>query len=54
MSVLFVVFYHQKPLVMILGFLMGAMVVALHKTNIVRLIQKNERKTNLFGKGRKE
>ena len=54
MSILFIVFHHDNLLVMILGFLMGAMVVVLHKTNIVRLINRNERKTNLFGKGRKE
>lgn len=53
MSILFVVLYHDNLLVMILGVLMGLTVVVLHKTNIVRLIHRNERKTNLFGKGRR-
>lgn len=54
LSMLFIVFHHGRPLVMITGFLMGAVVVILHKANIVRLIKGNERKTNLFGKGSKE
>ena len=39
---------------MILGALCGLIVVALHWPNIIRLVKGNERKTNLFGKGRKE
>ncbi len=54
MSVLFVVLHHTSVLGAILGFAMGAMAVVMHKSNIVRLIKGQERKTNLFGKGRKQ
>lgn len=54
MSVLFVVFHHDNWIAMILGALCGLIVVALHWPNIIRLVKGNERKTNLFGKGRKE
>ena len=54
MSVLFVVFHHDNWIAMILGALCGLIVVALHWPNIIRLVEGNERKTNLFGKGRKE
>ena len=54
MSVLFVVFHHDNWIAMILGALCGLIVVALHWSNIIRLVKGNERKTNLFGKGRKE
>lgn len=54
MSVLFAVFHHDNWIAMILGALCGLIVVALHWPNIIRLVKGNERKTNLFGKGRKE
>ena len=54
MSVLFVVFHHDNLLVTILGALSGLIVVVLHWPNILRLVQGKERKTNLFGKGRKQ
>ena len=34
------------------GFFLSALVVWMHRTNIVRLIRGEERKTNLFGKGK--
>ena len=37
---------------MFVGFFLGAMIVWMHRGNIVRLIRGEERKTNLFGKGK--
>ena len=39
--------------VMICGIVMGSLAVFMHRGNIVRLIKGEERKTNLFGKGKK-
>jgi glycerol-3-phosphate acyltransferase PlsY len=33
---------------------MGLLTIFMHRENIVRLIKGEERKTNLFGKGKKE
>jgi len=49
----FVVFYHDKPMVMILGLAAAALVVFKHRENIVRLVKGQERKTNLFGSRKK-
>jgi len=48
----FVVLYHDNLPVMLGGILMGALAVFMHRGNIVRLIKGQERKTNLFGKGK--
>lgn len=48
----FVVFYYDNLPVMIGGILMGALAVFMHRGNIVRLVKGQERKTNLFGKGK--
>ncbi len=53
-GVCFAIFYHDNLAVMVLGIIMGLLAVFLHRSNIVRLVQGNERKTNLFGKGSKE
>ena len=37
----------------LVGFFLSALVVWMHRANIVRLIKGEERKTNLFGKGKK-
>ena len=50
----FVVFYHNNLTVMICGVVMGAMAVFMHRGNIVRLVKGQERKTNLFGKEKKQ
>ena len=44
----FVVFYHDNWMVMVGGVIMGVLAVFMHRTNIVRLIKHEERKTNLF------
>ena len=53
-AVLFVVFQHDNPIVMICGVLIGLLAVFMHRGNIVRLVQGKERKTNLFGKGKQK
>ncbi len=50
----FAVFYHHNLLVMLAGILMSAMVIFMHRGNIQRLLKGEERKTNLFGKGKKQ
>ena len=49
----FVVFHHGSPSVAVGGVLMAALAVFMHRSNILRLIRGEERKTNLFSKGRK-
>ncbi len=49
----FAVFYYDRLLVMLCGIAMGALAVFMHRGNIRRLISGTERKTNLFGKGKK-
>lgn len=49
----FVIFHYDNLTVMLCGVFMGALAVYMHRSNIVRLLRGNERKTNLFGKGEK-
>ena len=49
----FIVFHHDNISVMVGGVLMGALTVFMHRGNIVRLVKGQERKTNLFQKGKK-
>lgn len=51
-AVSFVVWYHDNLSVMIGGILMGALTIFMHRGNISRLLKGQERKTNLFGKGK--
>ena len=44
----FVLFYFDNLFVMLCGILMGSLAVFMHRTNIIRLLQGNERKTHLF------
>ena len=48
----FVVFHHDRLWVMLGGIFMGALTVYQHRGNISRLIKGEERKTNLFRKGK--
>ena len=50
----FIVFHHDNLLVMLGGIFMGALCLFMHRGNIVRLIKGEERKTNLFGKGKQK
>ena len=48
----FLIFYWGNPVVMICGLFMAAFVIIMPRENIRRLLKGEERKTNLFGKGR--
>ena len=50
----FAVFHHDSLWVMLGGIFMGALTVYQHRGNIVRLVKGEERKTNLFQKGKKQ
>ncbi len=53
-AVCFAVFHHDNLYVMIGGILMGSLTIFMHRGNIARLIKGQERKTNLFGKGKQK
>ena len=48
----FVVFHRGELPVMLCGLMMSALAVFMHRGNIVRLLKGQERKTDLFGKGK--
>ena len=50
----FVVFHYEELPVMLCGVAMGVLAVFMHRGNIVRLLKGQERKTDLFGKGKKK
>ena len=50
----FVIFHYDNLTVMLCGVFMGALATFMHRENIKRLLKKQERKTNLFGKGSKQ
>ena len=50
----FVIFHHDNIWVMVCGIFMGLLTIFQHRGNITRLVQGNERKTNLFAKGKKQ
>ena len=50
----FVVFHYDNLTVMLCGVVMGVMAIIMHRQNILRLLKGEERKTNLFGKGKKQ
>ena len=50
----FVWFYHYDILVMLGGLFMSALAFFMHRSNLVRLLKGQERKTNLFAKGKNE
>lgn len=50
----FVIFHYDNLTVVLCGILMAALAVLMHRENISRLIKGQERKTNLFGKGRNQ
>ena len=52
---IFYAFVHpDRPFPIAVGIFLGAVIVWMHRGNIVRLIKGEERKTNLFGKGKKK
>jgi glycerol-3-phosphate acyltransferase PlsY len=50
----FVVFHHDNLPVCIGGVAMAALAIFMHRSNILRLIRGEERKTNLLSKGKKQ
>ncbi len=50
----FIVLHHDNLTVMLCGVFMGVLAVFMHRGNIARLVKGQERKTNLFGKGKKQ
>ena len=44
-------FHWDEKFAVIVGFLLSALIVWLHRSNIVRLVKGQERKTNLLGGG---
>ena len=44
----------ERTFPIIVGFVLGALIVWMHRGNIVRLVKGEERKTDLFGKGKKK
>ena len=50
-SICFAVFHWGNLFVVVSGIVMGVLVIFMHRSNIARLIQGNERKTDLFKKG---
>ena len=47
-------FHWESKFAVSAGFIMGAVIVWMHRGNIIRLFKGEERKTNLFGKGKKQ
>ena len=50
----FAIFHYDNIWVVTGGIVMGALTIFMHRGNILRLIKGEERKTNLFGKGKKQ
>ena len=50
----FVVLQRDNLTVMLCGVFMGLLTIFMHRANIARLLKGEERKTNLFGKGKKQ
>jgi len=51
-AISFVVLHRDSWIVMVCGILMAALTIFMHRENIVRLLKGQERKTELFGKGK--
>ena len=47
-------FHPERLFPVIVGFFLSALIVWMHRGNIVRLVKGEERKTNLLGKGKKQ
>ncbi len=47
---IYAVFHFDHPFAVLVGFILSFLLVWMHRSNIVRLLKKQERKTNLFGK----
>jgi glycerol-3-phosphate acyltransferase PlsY len=50
----FAVLHYNNPVVMISGICVGLLAVYMHRGNIARLLKGEERKTNLFSRGKQQ
>ena len=50
----YAIFHREHTFAVIIGFVLSALIVWMHRANIVRLIHGQERKTNLLGKGKQK
>ena len=50
----FLIFHHENWLVCVAGICMSVLTLYMHRGNILRLLKGQERKTNLFAKGKKQ
>lgn len=48
----FIIFHYDRPVIMLFGIAMSALAIYMHRENITRLLNGQERKTNLFSKGK--
>lgn len=48
---IYAIFHWDEKFAVIVGFILSALIVWMHRANIVRLVKGQERKTNLLGKG---
>ena len=48
---IYVIFHHDHPFAVTVGFILSFLIVWMHRANIGRLLKGQERKTNLFGGG---
>ena len=48
---IYAIFHWDEKFAVVVGFILSALIVWLHRSNIVRLVKGQERKTNLFGGG---
>ncbi len=51
---IYAIFHWDEKFAVCVGFLLSALIVWMHRGNIVRLVKGQERKTNLFGGGNKK
>lgn len=51
---IYAIFHWDEKFAVCVGFFLSALIVWLHRSNIVRLVKGQERKTNLFGGGNKK
>ena len=49
---IYAIFHRESIFAIVVGFFLSALIVWMHRGNIVRLVKGEERKTNLFGKGK--
>ena len=51
---IYAIFHREHTFAVIVGFVLSALIVWMHRANIVRLVHGQERKTNLLGKGKQK